>query len=137
MKLYFPSDRIKITYKDMEKLEELSFVVSPLSHAQRIKIAAKGKTIEGKPIVTIEQMVETLRNAIKDVIGFKDMNGDDIKPEFDDTGLLTEEFAEALYEAISGHILNVAALKVANRNIDGVSELEGVEIATLPKHKPC
>lgn len=131
MKLYFPSDRIKVTHG------ELSFIVSPLSHAQRIRIAAKGKVVEGKPVVTVEQMVETLRNAIKDVSGFKDLNGDDIKPEYDDTGLLTEEFAEALYEAISGHILNVAALKVANRNIDGISELEGVELVTLPKQKPC
>lgn len=128
MKIYLPSDRIKVTFQG------LSLIVSPLTHAQKILVASHSKQVEGKAIATREGIVETIKQSVKGVEGFVDANDEPLVAELDESGILTQVFAEVLVEYLMGHELNVAAMMIASKRIDEAKKtLEGVEIEILKK----
>ena len=130
MKIYLSTDRIKATFQG------LSLIISPLTHSQKILIASHSKQVEGKAVATREGIVETIRQAVKGVEGFQDAAGDPLVAEIDESGILTQDFADVLVEYLMGHELNVAAMMIASKRIEELkAKIEGVEIEVLKKSK--
>ncbi len=105
MRIYKPGERITL------KIDEIEFVVSPLTFPEKSEILTKmGKASALKdPQEAFKTNFETLRYAIKDVNGFEDEDGKPWRPSFDEDGRLSWESLDVLLnmsvtEPVMNHI---------------------------------
>lgn len=84
MRIYKTSDRIPVY------IDDVCFIVSPLSFQQKSEITSMIQKAKGDPVAIQQAMMETLRLAIKDVQGFKNEDGSDWRPDFEGGKLSVE-----------------------------------------------
>lgn len=139
MKILKTTDRLKL------KLDELEFIIRPLSYEQKQEILMARKMISGKEIVDLnKQAFLYIKYAVCDVIGAEDYSGEKYEIEKDASNNLTDECANEIYSMCDDIKLIGAAQNVMARNIDkelkflGTGEpLEGVALELQrPIEKP-
>lgn len=122
------TDRIKF------KVNNLEFIVAPLSYRDRIALSAQVKHISGEAVTNyVEQTFTMLKKCLKGVKGLKKANGKEYKLKFEndsDNSDLTDDCADELLNSFqSGK--EVTALVQSSRG--DLTEVDGVEFTVLGK----
>lgn len=121
-KIYRMSDRIKL------KVDDITVIIGPLSIHQKASIEEVA-TSSG----LLKATMEAMRYAIKDIQGLSDSDGNEYKPKRDDSGYLTEEALDDIFNLEYSYKLSAICLNLLNNIPDEFMDpntgkkLEGVE----------
>lgn len=128
------TDRIKISVGDT------TFILSPLSQAQKMEIADCTKVGKGGEDVFDIAMAQALlvKYSVKDVIGVKDVDGEEYKPVLENNELTEDSVAEIFTLQEKSHMLT-AAWQCMNGIPDKITDpvsgkvIKGVALEILTK----
>ena len=114
----------------METLEEVEFIIRPLTVSQKMEVASKTKMVKGEEVADFQkQAFLCIKYAIVDVKGLTDTEGNPYLVTSTTDGL-DDETTDDLVEFMSQNNLLANAYYAANKMLDRV---EGVEVSVLPK----
>lgn len=125
MKVLRKSDRIKF------KVEEVEFVIAPLSYRDRIELSATIKTNQGESVSNyIEQTFLMIKKCVKDVKGLCDFEGVEYRLAFTDSGELTDDCADELLNCFQN---SGAVTTLVTSSLGNISAIDGAELVFLGK----
>lgn len=127
MKVLRKSDRVKF------KIDEVEFVIAPLSYRDRIELSVSTRTVAGETIANyLEQTMIMVKKCLKGVNGLKDHEGKKYKLEFtsDESLELTDDCVDELMNSFQSGKAVTALVQASTGNL---SPMDGVEFSVLGK----
>ncbi len=123
------TDRIPV------KIQDVEFIVAPLSYDQKKKMSAAFKQESGESVLgMLDLTYSALKFSIKSVRGLEKMDGSEYKLTFDDDGNLSDESVSDLMNIPIKEELFAVCAHLAN-GMKGDFKVDGVQLQFKHKQK--